>query len=158
MLSQMDIATYGVNKCHSALMTNLSRPFWENPFVIQPIFNLFIIVCLQYDRRNRSCDKKYKRNAKLHCWEIQFGRFWTNPLEKLLWARATSERQNKSECERNKKHPIASSVSIRFWSTHQNWFSSRNSRENSSSLYGTTRLGQLYFEVLLDTLMYFWVL
>ena len=32
---------------------------------------------------------------------------------------------------------------IRFWSTHQNWFSSRNSRENSSSLYGTTRLGQL---------------
>ena len=140
----MDIATYGVNKCHSALTTNLSRPCWENPFVIQPIGNLFIIVCLQYDHRNRSCDKKYKRNAKLHCWEIQFGRFWTNPLEKLLWARATSERQNKSECERNKKHPTASSVSIRFWSTHQNWFSSRNSRENSSSLYGTTRLGLLY--------------
>ena len=29
----------------------------------------------------------------------------------------------------------------------QNWFSSRNSRENSSSLYGTTRLGQLYIKV-----------
>ena len=116
----------------------------KKPIVILTLFNDDNILTILIWSQESIMDKKYKRNAKLHCWEIQFGRFWTNPLEKLLWARATSERQNKSECERNKKHPTASSVSIRFWSTHQNWFSSRNSRENSSSLYGTTRLGQLY--------------
>ena len=29
-------------------------------------------------------------------WEIHFGRFWRNPLEKLPWAQQTSERQDKS--------------------------------------------------------------
>ena len=33
----------------------------------------------------------------------------------------------------------------RFYSTNRNRFSSRNGRENSSSVYGQTRCGQLYF-------------
>ena len=44
--------------------------------------------------------------------------------------------------EKNKQ-PTAFSVLIRFWRTNQNQFSPKNGRENGSSLYGTTRLGQL---------------
>ena len=45
--------------------------------------------------------------------------------------------------EKNKQ-PTAFSVLIRFWRTNQNQFSPKNGQENGSSLYGTTRLGQLY--------------
>ena len=52
--------------------------------------------------------------------------------------------QNKSERERQNKQPTAGSVPIHFWRTDQNLFSPTNGRENSSSVYGMTRLGQLY--------------
>ena len=38
---------------------------------------------------------------------------------------------------------ICFSVLTWFWSTNRNWFSPTNSRENGSSVYGQTRLGQL---------------
>ena len=56
----------------------------------------------------------------------------------LCWSCKQSER------ERQNKQPTAFSVLIRFRSTHQNWFSPRNGREISSSLFDQTRLGQLY--------------
>ena len=56
----------------------------------------------------------------------------------LCWSCKQSER------ERQNKQPTAFSVLIRFWSTHQNLFSPRNGREISSSVFGQSRLGQLY--------------
>ena len=86
----------------------------------------------------------YKRNANFHRWEIHFGRFEQILLRNCFEHGQLLTIQNKSECERNKKHPTASSVPIRLWSTHQNWFSPRNGREISFSVFDQTRLGQLY--------------
>ena len=41
-------------------------------------------------------------------------------------------------------HPIPGPMLRRFYSTNRNRFSSRNGRENSSSVYCQTRCGQLY--------------
>ena len=76
----------------------------------------------------------------------------TNPCEQKweIWPSTSTGTMvfcwscKQSERERQNKQPTAFSVLIRFWSTHQNLFSPRNGREISSSLYGTTRLGQLY--------------
>ena len=83
---------------------------------------------------------------------FKYSSLMTNPCEQKweIWPSTSTGTMvfcwscKQSERERQNKQPTAFSVLIRFWSTHQNWFSSRNSRENSSSLYGTTRLGQLY--------------
>ena len=75
----------------------------------------------------------------------------TNPCEQKweIWPSTTTGTMvfcwscKQSERERQNKQPTAFSVLIRFWSTHQNLFSPRNGREISSSVFGTTRLGQL---------------
>ncbi len=76
----------------------------------------------------------------------------TNPCEQKweIWPSTSTGTMvfcwscKQSERERQNKQPTAFSVLIRFWSTHQNWFSPRNGREISSSLFDQTRLGQLY--------------
>ena len=75
----------------------------------------------------------------------------TNPCEQKweIWPSTSTGTMvfcwscKQSERERQNKQPTAFSVLIRFWSTHQNLFSPRNGREISSSVFGTTRLGQL---------------
>ena len=78
----------------------------------------------------------------------------TNPFDllhhKSIWnAHWAAEavcmcRANKSCSWWKNKQPIAFSVLIWFWSTNRNWFSPTNGRENGSSVYRQTRLGQLY--------------
>ena len=58
--------------------------------------------------------------------------------------RANCGKLKKSERERQAKQPTAFSELIRFWRTNRNRFSPTNGREISSSVYGQTRLGQLY--------------
>ena len=92
-------------------------------------------------------------------WMVRFVTFvhkdlcqGTNPCEQNLqiWSFTSMGTMvfcwscKQSERERQNKQPTAFSVLIRFWSTHQNWFSPRNGREISSSLFDQTRLGQLY--------------
>ena len=55
-----------------------------------------------------------------------------------------SEIQYKSDRGREKKHPAAGQGSTRSQNSRQIEFSSRNGREISSSVYGTTRCPQLY--------------
>ena len=91
-------------------------------------------------------DKKYKRNPKLLWWQIHIGPFGTNPLENLPWApngQGKLWKTKKSDRESQSKQPTAFSVLMRFRSTNRNRFSPTNGREISSSVYGTTRLGQL---------------
>ena len=92
-------------------------------------------------------DKKYKRNPKLLWWQIHIGPFGTNPLENLPWApngQGKLWKTKKSDRESQSKQPTAFSVLMRFRSTNRNRFSSPNGREISSSVFGQTRLGQLY--------------
>ena len=49
------------------------------------------------------------------------------------------------------KQPIAFFALIQFWSTNRNLFSPTNDRENSFSMYGQTKRGQLYIGHLLNT-------
>ena len=93
-------------------------------------------------------DKKYKRNPKLLWWQIHIGPFGTNPLENLPWApngQGKLWKTKKSDRESQSKQPTAFSVLMRFRSTNRNQFSPTNGREISSSVFGQTRLGQLYF-------------
>ena len=71
--------------------------------------------------------------------------FSTNPFEMPTeqWKQCACVGQKKSCSWWTNKQPIAFSVLIWFWSTYQNWFSSTNGRENGSSVYRQTRLGQL---------------
>ena len=57
----------------------------------------------------------------------------------------------KSGCQRKNKQPIAFLAIIQFWSTDRNLFSPTNDRENSFSMYGQTKRGQLYIGHLLNT-------
>ena len=92
-------------------------------------------------------NKKYKRNPKLLWWQIHIGPFGTNPLENLPWApngQGKLWKTKKSDRESQSKQPTAFSVLMRFRSTNRNRFSPTNGREISSSVFGQTRLGQLY--------------
>ena len=141
-------------------MKNLSWSCWENTFKKQPIDNCFIgniptlVVCLWYDRTRNTkeiqncCDDKsilalLQQILLKICLEHPTGR-------------ASCGKQKKSDRESQSKQPTAFSVLMRFRSTNRNRFSPTNGREISSSVFGQTRLGQLYVLVVVVTSLH-WI-
>ena len=78
--------------------------------------------------------------------QIPVNFFRTNPFEmpKEQQKQVYIYRAKKSCSWWKNKQPIAFSVLIQSWSTNQNWFSPTSGRENGSSVYRQTRLGELY--------------